>query len=444
MLCVKGIKIKRKEESTIVLFDFLWYSHHIRASGGAVLFVLIMCFMGCAFVYSADVAVDTYIPLQSVRSLQYGFKYRTMRDEEVDERMLADIESCQSASGLSASGLYRGQCVCPRQPKAHETVHFSREHESKLNVRFIASFLFQKFGRSTDEYTYYVSLEDAPGFLYLYEHLHVGSMTRGALKHDFSQVFEGHFGEPMAFLSSGKDGFRSAGEFLYHLRKDAVWEDNPRVVFLTTAVQLRGRKNIEARQAIAYAAAQVDGDPISEWFSAFDKCTDYVACQKVWPDHVVLSQDVDNVFCAYKPLEAYETLKKEGVQDTDNVDVLLGEVTNCTYDGSYRQSAHMLYTELSQKFCVGHVLGTENPCDLLPRAQHTLVCVTHKDFADSEGFGRSIAQNFNYKNVIFIQCGYRASHNQGLVVGGTLERTVLEPSVDVAFQVLYPGKNTGA
>ena len=291
----------------------------------------------------------------------------------------------------------------------HDRVYFSRAYENAHVREFLRGFLQSAEARNSFLCSSFEDVTNFQSFVEYYGkdlHADLPEVHPGLSKERL--CLRGYKpGRPIVFLSSGCDRFRSAGAFLCALYNHEAWNSHPRLTFLFSALS-ESNDGEDFKEGIVASAAQASCDAalvttedLARWGEVYDQCVQTVSCNSFYKGEIIFAQDAANILEKRKA-HAVTTV----LNDKEIYDVLVGFLPGDISAYAYRQSAYMLFKELQKTVRVGCITGKEEYDEIKDRSEHTLLCVTSRDYDDEDArdFGACIACKLGYKGVQFIAC----------------------------------------
>ena len=369
------------------------------------------------------IAGRMYSKVRDPESCKKGFEYACAREGTAQD-ILADI--AQYAENLSCEKVYCGTSVTEDLLGIVATKQLSMLYERTLSERAVSLFLES---HALQDCSLCVSFEDFSDFSGVDKFLENGGVHVGAPRsqlrpeHQFEDVINVCVPDkPIVFCASGRNGFASAGAFLYALCCTEIGVQNPHLHFLFSTMSIQHMRSLDGRSELHRAARRVKPFMCDKEDDNLDRliaCIDTVSIADVYEGKVVFSLDKENILVNLHP--HCDRLDR----DNKEYDVLVNWLPDCSDHMSlaYRKSACCLFEEM--RGCdAGCVTGEEDPDP--SKRDRTLLCVNSVLFDGAEAFGRSVARRLLYKAVDFVACdGAIYSSRAALVVGGVVEEPVM-------------------
>ena len=412
---------------------------------------IVLLFLGCGYICGAsnesvaDIVLGdkAYFKVQHEESRKNGFGYAA-EDGATAQSILSDIQ--EARADMLCKKAYYGDEVDRWGGKTIKTVHFSLSHEYRLSLHAAAAFV-REYGLR-DGY-FCVGLEDLGDYCFLRDkafclyQLQIGLPPNKHPLQRFCQSAYGfdaalkrykdeHMCAPIVFFSSGRRGFRGAGEFLFQVYKHGLTAGDRTIHFFFTA--LPEQKYFEALMEIADAANTVAlrerwVSSRESWLEVVKHNVGHIGCQQVHEGRVVFAQDHNNILAScHFDLSGY--VKDQDVAECSkdkkgSWDVFVGwpgdDAKGLT--PPYLAQSYRAFRALSDTLGAGCITGQEDADDMPNRSHHTLICVEGPSFGFAKKLGEDLQKKFGYKNVEFLACHVNndaCMSTSSLIVGGSL------------------------
>ena len=413
--------------------------------GECIFLLLFLCFCADYVCGSAtdesdrvEINGEEYFKVRDPESLEFGFYYARVKNATA-AGLVQDIKNVRS--DIFCSKEYRCQYVDEQRLETQKAVHFSIMHEHLRSAEAAKLFL-QQYGLENS--FLFISLEDLGNFCCFLDQegrLNIGLPLEHPLQkfrasvYNFEPFLKKYKAQKreqhIVFLSSGRSGFESAGEFLFQLHKEEGLSPYRKVHFFFTA--LEEKEFAMAPEGIAERASCIASQEkfdCKNWLAVFYQYVDHVVCQKVYKEQVVFAQDAGNILVRAWSRNVADRLKETPWER----DVFVGWPSGEDHPARapYLAQAYSLFDMLSKAIGVDCITGEEDPECMPDRSQRTLVCLCGPLFPFARPFGLMLQQKFNYKSLAMVEgpCPYVYKHRV-LVVGGSLVDEVFSEKLEV-------------